>query len=453
MIQNGVPQPPVPVEFHLPVRRPDGAAAGLLYRPHSSELRWVDTGGRVDLSPVGLNYETGKARKWARVPAISPDNPGRKNRAIRALKIQMGLKCNYHCTYCNQTSRPRASHGNLDDARRFLAQLPTWLVPVSDDGRGLTIEFWGGEPFIYWKTMRFLAEELHERYPKAVFNVVTNGSVLDDEKIDWLDRMQFSVAISHDGPGQKPNRGEDPFDSQGPVGFLRKLHRRLHPKGLINFNCVLARNNMSLSAIRCDLADKLGCAPGEVRLSTEELLLPYEDEGYRLSLQDEEDRHSLFMHLYRDLSGPGAVRVLNIRDKLLDFFKSIAVGRPATALGQRCGMDRRDTLAVDLQGNVLTCQNTPADEINTAGHVGDYDGIRLRAAYHWSWRSECRNCLVLQLCRGSCMRLTGNLWRKACENSYVYNLALLAVGIEHLTGCHWARPYESSNSVCRYNLK
>lgn len=430
-------KPQSKVEHRIELRRKDGSPAAVIYRPHSSELRWADTDDQVDLSPVGFKYESMGSRRWVPAEAVSPTRPGTKGRAIRTLKIQMGLKCNYSCSYCNQTSRPESSHGSPDDAREFLAQLPTWFRAVNDEGDGLTIEFWGGEPFAYWKTMKLLGEDLRARYPKAFFNVVTNGSVLDDEKIDWLDRMGFSVAISHDGPGQKPNRGKDPFDDPANAETIRKLYRRLHPKGLVNFNCVLARNNLSLSAIRRYLAEKMACPAGDIRLSTEEMLLPYEAQGKELSLHGPDEREALFRHLYLDIVRDGAVQVLNVREKLHDFFSSLAVGRPAYTLGQRCAMDRRDTLAVDLKGNVLTCQNTPAVADGRIGHVSDYESVRLNRAYHWSARNGCRDCLVLQMCRGSCMRLTGDLWAKACENSYVYNLAILAVAIEHLTGCRW----------------
>lgn len=195
------------VEHRFDLRPKNGGTLTVLYRPHSSELRWANSRERVDLSPVGFKYEPENTRPWVPAEAISPRNPGTKGRTIRMLKIQMGLKCNYQCSYCNQISRPESSHGNPDDARKFLEQLSAWFNAASNDGDGLTIEFWGGEPFVYWKTMKLLGEELRSRYPKAIFNVVTNGSVLDDEKIDWLDRMQFSVAISHDGPGQKTNCG------------------------------------------------------------------------------------------------------------------------------------------------------------------------------------------------------------------------------------------------------
>lgn len=422
--------------FRLNLRMPNGNQTGLIYRPHSSELLRADTGERVAIAHVGIDYDLKPGRKWPVAKAASPENPIGKSHPIRALKIQMGLKCNAQCGYCNQTSRPLDSHGNLQDAKAFLDSLSAWLEPAGTDelGDGLRIEFWGGEPFVYWKTMKILAEALRERYPKAVFNVVTNGTVLDDEKIAWLDKYDFSVAVSHDGPGHKENRGIDPFDAPLAAENLRKLYARLRPKGLISFNCVLAKNNLSLDAVREHIAAMIGCSPDELPLSTEEIVLPYEEAGRRLSLHTGADHAALLHTLFGDVTQGGALQVLNVKDKLEDFFRSIAYGRPAETLGQRCGMDREDTLAVDLKGSVLTCQNTAAADGHKIGAVGDYANIRLDTAWHWSTREECPNCPVLQLCKGGCLRLEGDLWRKACDNSFTYNLALLAAGLYLLTG-------------------
>lgn len=35
---------------------------------------------------------------------FSPKNPLKKQRKLNALKIQLGLKCNYSCAYCSQAS-------------------------------------------------------------------------------------------------------------------------------------------------------------------------------------------------------------------------------------------------------------------------------------------------------------------------------------------------------------
>lgn len=404
----------------------------LIYRPITSELLGED-GQRISLDAVGMAY-TADLHGWPKASIVSPDHPGVKSREVQALKIQMGLKCNHRCSYCNQTARPESAHGTLFMAERFLEGLSAWFRPASADGQGVKIEFWGGEPFLYWDIMQVLGEELHRRYPKALFSVVTNGSLLDQEKVDWLECHEVAVAISHDGLRHRENRGHDPFDYPGQAAAIQKAYQRLRPKGLISFNCVLTKNNFSLTDIRDYLAAKVGSNPEDLPLTTEELVLPYNNPGMALSLHEEKEHTALRQQLFQDVTSRGAHRVLNVNEKLLDFYTSLAHGRPSAALGQRCGLDRADTLAVDLLGHVLTCQNTAATDGHGLGLVTALDDVRLSTAWHWATRERCFNCLVLQLCKGSCMRLNGMLWKQACANSFTYNLTLLTAAIFFLTG-------------------
>ena len=52
-------------------------------------------------------------------------------------------------------------------------------------------------------------------------------------------------------------------------------------------------------------------------------------------------------------------------------------------------MDSPDAIAVDLRGNVMTCQNTGAKGVHKIGHVADFDGIALNTATHFAFRLEC----------------------------------------------------------------
>ena len=420
------------LEYRLAMAGRNGYARALLYRPHSSELRWEDTGEPVDLRAVGTGYDPSPP-DWAPAEAVSPANPGRKSRDIRVLKIQMGLKCNYACTYCNQASQPHEIQGDMGDVQSFLRRLPTWFDGgKTGDGSGVRIEFWGGEPLVYWKTFRVLAGALRSAYPKARFNVITNGALIDDDKIEFLDKLGFGVGISHDGPAMR-YRGPDPLDDPDQRAAIRKLYDRLRPWGRIGFNCVLHKHNTSLAAVRRHIAERLGVPVDDIPLSTEEILLPYDQGGIALSPQTESEhrayREVVFWEAVRGESMP----VSTLRSKIDEFFRSIAQARPASTLGQKCGMDRPTDLAVDLKGNALTCQNTSAATKHRIGSIEAFEDIRLTTAHHWSTRAECRSCPVLQLCQGACLFLEDGLWRQACDNSFTHNLAVLAASLYWLT--------------------
>lgn len=76
----------------------------------------------------------------------------------------MGLKCNYACSYCNQATQvPNSFQGNPEEAQKFLDELDTWF---KGDGNNTRWEFWGGEPLVYIKVLRVLAEGLRKNILK-----------------------------------------------------------------------------------------------------------------------------------------------------------------------------------------------------------------------------------------------------------------------------------------------
>lgn len=362
--------------------------------------------------------------------AVSADAPGSKT-SPKTLKISLGLSCNYECNYCSQRFVPHADQTNPDDVEPFLAQLRENL-----SGPPNHIEFWGGEPFVYWKTLKPLAERLREMYPKASFNIITNGSLIDDEKIDWLDRLGFSVGISHDGPGYHA-RGADPLDDPEKRAAIMALYARFKPQGRISINCMMHADNPSRAAVQDWLKARFG---DDVVIGEGAFIDPYDEGGMAATFKTEAEHVAFRSQALHELRYNSLTNFSITKDKLRDFARSIATGRRASVLGQKCGMDRSDKLAVDLHGNVLTCQNVsavskaPNGRANKIGELSKLSEVKLDTATHWSKRSDCPRCPVLQLCKGSCMFLEGPLWDAGCDAAFSDNLPFFVAAIEHLTG-------------------
>lgn len=397
------------------------APRNLIYDNATSHLAWEDSGQRVSLAGVGLEY---RDRAFPLPTITSPECPAPKSHAPRTLKIQLGLKCNFSCNYCNQASQPNESQGEIEDIDKFMASLDDWLKSPPD-----RIEFWGGEPLAYWKILKPLAERLREKFPSANMGMVTNGSLLDDAKVDWLHEMLFSISISHDGPAHKQNRGPDPLDNPE---VIRRALVKLRPR--IGFNCVLTKDHCSLAAVRKYIADALDVDEHVITLNTEELLLPYDLKGMASSPYTREEHQRVYDTVFSEIASRKSTDVVQVRQKIDDFFRSVASARPAMANGQKCGMDQPNALAVDLKGNAITCQNTSSDTDHLMGNVASFERIRLRKARHFSTRPKCLDCPVVQLCKGACMFLEDELWDAACDNSYTYNSAVLAGALYILTG-------------------
>jgi uncharacterized protein len=410
--------------FTLVCRDRRGREVRLRYDPHTSALT-DEAGVPVVPEEPGGRFEP--------APRVSPESPGRKSSAPQTLKIQLGLKCNYTCSYCNQASEiGSATVTKTADADEFLAGLDGWLTAAPE-----RIEFWGGEPFVYFAKLKRLVPALRERFPAAEMSVVTNGSLLDAEILDFIERYDLLVAVSHDGPGQSL-RGPDPFDDPERAVWLRELWRRRGRAKRMSFNVVLTAANCDVEATHRWFAKKLG--DREVVLFTEGAVSTYDAQAAQgagvFTAEKYAVLHRSLVKAFGKREGGGYVQV---QEKAKDFLDSLYARRPSSALGQKCGMDRADQLAVDLSGAVMTCQNTGAQGRHGIGNVADLAGARLDTSWHWSTRECCNHCPVLQLCKGACMFLEGDLFAQSCENEFHYNRAILAAVLREVAGLELER--------------
>lgn len=394
----------------------------LNYDPHTSRL--------TDEQRRDLVEGIQTSSKYQAVVTTSVDTPAGKV-TPRLLKISLGLSCNYECEYCSQRFVPRAGETNKNDIEPFLSGLDEWVTTPPEK-----VEFWGGEPFVYWKTLKPLAEAIRLKYPQAVLSVITNGSLLTPEINDWLVALEFGVGISHDGPGQHV-RGPDPLDEPAVRAAILDLYQRLAPLGRISFNAMLNRENSSRAAINKFFVDLTG--DENVNIGEGSFVDAYDQGGVGASLKP--DEHMGYRtQAFSELRSGRAKNFDLGHSKIAGFLESLKMQRPSSALGQKCGMDRNDAIAVDLKGQVMTCQNVsskgvaPNGQSHLIGTVADLARVKLNTSTHWSHRSECKICPVLQICAGACMFLEGDLWETTCNNAYSDNIVFFAAAIEFLTG-------------------
>lgn len=115
-------------------------------------------------------------------------------------------------------------------------------------------------------------------------------------------------------------------------------------------------------------------------------------------------------------------------------------GLVTDSLVSKCGMDHPSNLTVDMEGNVVTCQNVTANstgpngQSHKGGTIDDLAGVKITTSTHFSNRPHCSKCPVVQVCRGNCMFLEGDLFYGTCNTSFSDNIALWALAIEKITG-------------------
>jgi len=116
-------------------------------------------------------------------------------------------RCNHGCQYCHSSivgMERTDTDMSIETAERCVD------LAFETTARGLTIEFQGGEPTANWEVLRHVVEYARAKNAGArkvlSFALVTNLSLLDDEKLDYLLDRRVQICTSLDGPEDLHNR-------------------------------------------------------------------------------------------------------------------------------------------------------------------------------------------------------------------------------------------------------
>jgi len=138
------------------------------------------------------------------------------------------LRCNMKCVYCHASSKSLNAKGcdmNKKTAKKvvdFIFQSPSFCI---------TIEFQGGEPLLRFDIIKYIIEyskQLNQIYKKnLLFAVVSNFTLMDEEKLDYLIKNKVGICTSLDGPSRlhNINRG---FSKNKSYFYVDKWLNRLH---------------------------------------------------------------------------------------------------------------------------------------------------------------------------------------------------------------------------------
>jgi uncharacterized protein len=115
--------------------------------------------------------------------------------------VVVTLRCNETCVYCHASRAGMdATHTDMtpEIADRTVDQI---FATTSPD---VTIEFQGGEPLVAFEIVRRIVERARARNQTAgkrlEFTMVSNLSLMDEEKLAWLVDHKVQICTSIDGP-------------------------------------------------------------------------------------------------------------------------------------------------------------------------------------------------------------------------------------------------------------
>lgn len=132
------------------------------------------------------------------------NNVGTKkiNTSIKAICLNISHDCNLRCEYCF------ASEGDYNSGRELMSKevalkAVDYLVANSGGRRNIEIDFFGGEPLMNFDVIeevvkygRKIEKEANKHF---YFTTTTNGTLLNKERIDFINENMDNVVISIDG--------------------------------------------------------------------------------------------------------------------------------------------------------------------------------------------------------------------------------------------------------------
>ncbi|MCL2604975.1 MAG: thioether cross-link-forming SCIFF peptide maturase [Defluviitaleaceae bacterium] len=319
---------------------------------------------------------------------------------IKALCLHMAHECNLTCKYCF------AGQGNYGFNDRGLMSYETgkkaldFIIARSGNRGNLEIDFFGGEPMLNFNTVKELVSYGRSREAETGkrfrFTLTTNGTLLTDENIPYINETFDNIVLSLDGRPHVNDRmrGKGTSDLVG-----QKLKKMSEARGEAShyIRGTYTRYNLDFVADVLYLADA-----GFKYISIEPVVAPPEEE---YALRDE-DLPALFAE-YEKLADALLAREKEGRGIRFFHFEIDLEGGPCIAKRVTgCGAGS-EYLAVTPAGRLFPCHQFVGDE---AFCIGDFDtGIKESTIInnfsncHVLSKPECAECWAKYYCSGGCM--------------------------------------------------
>ena len=152
---------------------------------------------------------------------------------IKAMCLNMTHDCNLRCEYCF------ASQGTYNGEKAFLSfetgkKAFDYLVKNSGNRKNLEVDFFGGEPLMNFDVIKKLVDygrSLEKEYNKHFrFTVTTNGVLLDEEKMDYINENMDNVVLSIDGRKETNDRMRKTINKKGSYDLIVDNYKRFISK-------------------------------------------------------------------------------------------------------------------------------------------------------------------------------------------------------------------------------
>ena len=389
------------VPHDMPAACPDSCRAQMRGRGYSDEAIDEAYSELYELYSSGQLFSEDDYARFESLMSLSP---------IKAMCLHIAHDCNMRCKYCF------ASTGEYHGKREMMSEEVAlkaidYLIERSANRHNLEVDFFGGEPLMGFDVVKKVVEYARSREKECNknfrFTITTNGLLLSDDKIDFINREMSNVVLSIDGRKEVNDAmrsrvdGSSCFDTIVPkFQRLVKLRgdgqyyvRGTYTKNNLDFaNDVLFLNSLgfdqiSVEPVVCDASLPYAITEDDLPFIFKE----YERLADIIIDRSKNGNWFNFFHFMMDLEqGPCAIKRLR---------------------GCGCG---NEYVAVAPNGDVYPCHQFVGNTEWRMGSVldGSLD-MELKSQFAASTvygKEECRNCWARFYCSGGC-NANGMLYR------------------------------------------
>lgn len=363
-------------------------------------------GGRYDAQSVVDTLEELRTldiiSERADQPPANP-RPTIENFPLSTLVLNVNTGCNLGCSYCYKEDLATPTDGQKMAFETAKDSIELLLREGAARDR-INIVFFGGEPLSNLPLIRqatgYAQQRCAELGKDVDFSLTTNATLLNEEKVDWLNENNFSIAVSIDGPQAIHDKHRITIGGAGTYEIVARKVKMLlsrYTSRPVGARVTLTSGNTDILAIHQHLKEELGFYEvGYAPVTTSDMVL------YNL---DADELRTVFEGMktlglaYQEAAVKGQNNGFsNMHQLMTDLHEG---SRKALPCGAGVGM-----LAVDMAGDLNLCHRFTGSELPTYGNVSR--GIDKPALSEFltqaADRSErgCETCRIRNLCSGGC---------------------------------------------------
>jgi len=352
----------------------------------------------AETSPPGVDTEL-----WAELYALqqagqlfAPETQAamQPEGIIKALCLHVAHDCNLRCTYCFAGKGDYASRGLMD--AETAKQAIDFLIKHSGNRRQLEIDFFGGEPLMAWDTVMEAVNYAKQRGAQSKkiirLTLTTNGLLLDDEKIDFINTEIDNIVLSLDGRQAIHDAVRKTKSGHGSYTHIVEKFQKLVSKRTKSYYI-----RGTFTAKNLDFAEDVLALRelGFKHVSIEPVVLPPEHE---LAIQPK--------HIPQiEQEYERLLDILSSRDDINFFHFNVSLERGPCAYkrAKGCGAGV-EYIAITPNGEIYPCHQFVGNSGYKLGTLSDGLGADKHnfAAHNLYTRHECTQCWARYLCGGGC---------------------------------------------------